>query len=587
MIQWGLVFVSLLVLSGCGNKQSKGKEEKETEKVDVSAFPIVTANTDQAIAGGTLAVGMVTDSPIKGVLVAELYQDGYDSSLMEPVNESIFTADENFTITDDGVVKLDLDVEAKTATLTIQKEAVWSDGVPVTADDLIFPYELIGHKDYPGVRYTDELQNIVGIEEYHAEESETISGISKIDDQTITIEYKEVNPAHLQYGGPIWSSAAPKHYLKDIPVKDIESAPEVRSKPLHFGPYAVDKITTGEAVTYIPNEYYYQDKPKLDKIVISVLPPASAIEALKSQKYDMVLSMTTDNYDVFSKVANYEYLGRQEYAYTYMGFKLGKWDEEKKQVETDDSSKMANKNLRQAMGYAVSNDDVAEKFYHGIRSRATTLIPTVYPDFHDDDVEGYPQDKEKAKKLLADAGYVDTNDDGFVEDPDGNELVINFASMSGGETAQPLADYYIQEWADVGLNVQLTTGRLIDFQSFYDKLENDDPEIDIYQGAWGTGADPNPSSLYGRTASYNFSRFSSAENDRLLAEISSSKSFDKDFRKNAFNEWQEYVNEEAFVIPSLYRNEILPVHERVTNWDWNHQNLQRWNNVGVSRESRK
>ena len=58
--------------------------------------------------------------------------------------------------------------------------------------------------------------------------------------------------------------------------------------------------------------------------------------------------------------------------------------------------------------------------------------------------------------------------------------------MVGGETAQPLADYYVQEWKDIGLNVELSTGRLIDFQAFYDKLKNDDPEIDVFQGAWGT-----------------------------------------------------------------------------------------------------
>ena len=50
-----------------------------------------------------------------------------------------------------------------------------------------------------------------------------------------------------------------------------------------------------------------------------------------------------------------------------------------------------------------------------------------------------------------------------------------------------------RNWFDV----QYTTGRLIEFNSFYDKLENDDPEIDVYQAAWNTGTDPNPSGLWG------------------------------------------------------------------------------------------
>ena len=68
--------------------------------------------------------------------------------------------------------------------------------------------------------------------------------------------------------------------------------------------------------------------------------------------------------------------------------------------------------------------------------------------------------------------------------------------MSGGETAEPIANWYIQNWEDVGIKVQLTDGRLHEFNSFYVMVEADDPKIDIYQGAWGTGPDPDPSGLY-------------------------------------------------------------------------------------------
>ena len=81
--------------------------------------------------------------------------------------------------------------------------------------------------------------------------------------------------------------------------------------------------------------------------------------------------------------------------------------------------------------------------------------------FHDADLKGFTQDIDKANKLLDDAGYKDVDGDGIREDKDGNKLTINFASMSGGETAQPLADYYVQQWKEIGLDVQYTTGRLI------------------------------------------------------------------------------------------------------------------------------
>ncbi len=585
-----LTVAAALTLAACGGGSSKedgkSKENKETATEDVSKFPIVTSNTDKSIEGGDLEVAVVTDTQFKGLFLWELYQDAYDAYFMKPSHETLFTTDADFVITDDGPVKMELDQDKKQVTLTLQKDVKWSDGEALTVDDIIYSYEIIGHKDYTGIRYDDTFINVVGMDEYHDGKADAISGIKRVDDKTVTIDYKEVSPTMLQAGGGVWSYAAPKHVLKDIPVKDLESSDAVRKNPVTFGPYKMNKIVAGESVEYVPNEYYYGDKPNLDKIIFNSVPEESIVEALKSKKYDMVYSMPTDTYPTYKDLEGYEILGREQMSYTYIGFKLGKWDKEANEVQMDENAKMADVSLRQAMGYAVNNDQVGEKFYNGLRSNATSLIPPVFNTFHNDKMEGYTQDKEKAKKLLADAGFKDTDGDGFVEDKDGKPLVIKFASMSGGETAQPLAEYYMQEWKDIGLNVELTTGRLIDFQAFYDKLENDDPEVDVYQGAWNTGTDPSPSGLYGRSAIFNYSRFASEENDKLLKDIDSKESFDADFRKKAFDDWQEYAHEQAFVIPTLFRNETMPISSRVTNWDWHQDLFNPWVSVGVTSEER-
>lgn len=575
-----------LAACGSGNGGKTDGSNSETATEDASKFPVAVSNKDKAITGGTLDVAVVTDTQFKGLFLWELYQDAYDQRFMQPAFEGLFSSDADFVITDKGPAKMELDQKNNKVTITIQKDVKWSDGQPLTADDIIYSYEIIGHKDYTGIRYDNTFTNVVGMEDYHAGKSDTISGIKKVDDKTVEITYKEVSPAMQQAGGGIWSYAAPKHVLKDIPVKDLESSDAVRKNPVTFGPYKITKVVPGEKVEYAPNEFYYGDKPKLDKIVLDSLPAASSVEAMKAKQYDIFLSMPTDIYPTYKDAEGYEVLGREEMAYTYLGFKLGKWDDKEKTVKTDPKAKMADKALRQAMGYAINNDQVGDKFYNGLRTNASTLIPPVFKSFHNDKVEGYKQDQDKAKKLLADAGYKDTDGDGFVEKPDGEKLVIKFASMSGGETAQPLADYYVQEWEAIGLKVELSTGRLIDFQSFYDKLEHDDPEIDVYQGAWSTGTDPSPTGLYGRNSAFNYSRFSSDKNDELLKAIDSSKSFDPEFRKKAFDDWQAYAVEEAFVIPTLYRNETLPVSTRVTDWDWHQDTYNPWAEVGVSADKR-
>lgn len=582
-----LASVTLLAACGGGNGGTDSSGNKATETEDASKMPLKVSNNKDAIDGGTLDVAVVMDTQFQGLFQQEFYQDNYDAQFMSPSVESLFLNDADFKIVDGGAADLELDEDNNTATITLRDNLKWSDGEDVTADDVIFSYEVIGHKDYTGIRYDNNFTNIVGMEDYHAGKSDTISGITKENDRTVKIQYKEVHPGMMQVGGGVWSSALPKHAFEGIEVKDMESSDAVRKNPVSFGPYYMKSVVKGESVEYAPNEYYYGEKPKLSKIVFKSVPAASITEALKAKQYDLALSMPTDSYASYKDVEGYEMLGRPEQSYTYLGFKLGKWNGDEGKVEYDPNSKMADKSLRQAMGYAVDNDAVGNKFYNGLRSNATTLIPPVFGSLHNSEMKGYTLDLDKANKLLDDAGYKDTDDDGLREDKDGNKLTINFASMSGGETAQPLADYYVQQWKKIGLDVQYTTGRLIDFQAFYDKLKNDDPEIDVYQGAWGTGADPSPTGLYGPNSAFNYTRFESDENTELLTEIDSKDSFDEDKRKEAFDKWQEYAFDEAFVIPTLYRNEVLPVSERVTGWDWAYDiDYNVWATVGVSSEDR-
>lgn len=581
-----LTAVVAVTLAACGGGKKSDSGNKNVETEDISKFTMKVKNDKEAIKGGTLEVAVASDTQFKGLFSKIYYQDAYDYHYMRPSDEGLFGYDEDFVITDDGAAKLDLDVDNKKATITLKENIKWSDGEPVTADDLIYPYEVIGNKDYTGIRYDDNFTNIVGMEEYHDGKADTISGIKKVDDQSIEVTYKEMNPGMLQLDGGVYTSAMPKHIFKDIPIKDQEKSDAVRKNPVTYGPYYMSKIVTGESVEYLPNEHYYKGKPKLDKIVFTNVPTASIVEAVKAKKYDLVYSMPTDNFPTYKDSEGYQMLGREELAYTYVGFKLGTYDKEKGEVITNPDAKMADVKLRQAMGYAIDNDAIGQKFYNGLRTGATTLIPPIFKTLHDTDVKGYQYDLDKAKKILDDAGYKDTDGDGLREDPKGEKLTINFASMAGGETAQPLADYYLQQWKEIGLDVKLATGRLIDFQAFYDKIKNDDPEVDVYQAAWGVNSAPSPAGLYSRNAAFNYSRFASEENDKLLKAIDSKASFDDTKRKEAYDAWQEYMFEQAPVIPTLYRNEIMPVNDRVKSFTWNYEDTRDYYSIELTSEKR-
>ncbi|MFL2132681.1 oligopeptide ABC transporter substrate-binding protein [Desemzia sp. FAM 23990] len=589
-----------LILAACGggtddtteSSADGGDASEGTEEAGVVEFESAVTNEGEVMDGGTLNVALVTSSPFQGLFSLELYEDAYDADLMQFAVEEIFSTDENFQITNDGAVSLDFNQEAKTATLTVNEGVTWSDGEPVTAEDLLYSYEVIGSPDYTGIRYDSSFTNIVGMEEYNSGAADTISGITVNDDKSITIEYLEVHPGMLQSGGGIWAGAMPKHQLENIAIADLEGSEEIRNNPIGFGPFAVSNIVPGESVEFVANEHYYKGAPILDNVIVEVVPPESIVAALENGEYDLALSMPTDEYPTYADLPGYTLLGREELAYTYIGFKLGTWDSEASEVVPNPDAKMASKELRQAMGYAIDNNAVATQFYNGLRSNANTAIIPAFGDFHNADVEGYTYDPDMANKLLDDAGFEDTDGDNFREDQNGEQLVINFASMAGGDTAEPIAEYYMQSWAQIGLNVQLTDGRLLEFNSFYDRLEADDEGIDIYQGTWGTGTDPNPEGLYGRNSAFNYTRWSSDENDALLDKISGraddadGNAWDSEWITTQYHDWQEYFSEEAPIIPTLFRNEILPVNNRVANYDWGYDADPEfgWHAVGVTQE---
>ena len=117
----------------------------------------------------------------------------------------------------------------------------------------------------------------------------TISGIKKVDDYTMEISFKKVSPAIFSGGDGLWGYAAPKHQLKDITIKDLVKSDAVRKNPVTLGAFVVDKIVKGESVQMVANENYWKGQPKLDKVVIEVVPTSSSAAAMKSGKYDIAL----------------------------------------------------------------------------------------------------------------------------------------------------------------------------------------------------------------------------------------------------------------------------------------------------------
>ncbi len=189
------------------------------------------------------------------------------------------------------IVITEIDRNAKTATITVKKGVKWSDGEQVNAKDIEYSYEILANKKTASQRYNSQFEDILGMKEYHDGKAKTISGIEMPQGEkgrTVVIHFKELKPGMYYSGnGYFWESAAPYHYLKNVPFNKLQSSNQIRQKPLYFGPFKVQKIVRGQSVTWVPNKYYWRGRPKLNKIVIQVVSPNSASQSIKSHKFDI------------------------------------------------------------------------------------------------------------------------------------------------------------------------------------------------------------------------------------------------------------------------------------------------------------
>ena len=556
-----------LTLAACGSKEQSSSTSSNAAK---TKYASEVTHDGTPIKGGTLKYAIVSSSPFSGIFADELSADTNDSTIGGLVDESMFEYDENRKLTNTGLASIEFDVENKTATVTLNsKDYKWSDGQPVTIDDYIFAYQAIGNKDYTGVRYDDDYKNVVGMEEYHDGKADSVSGLEKVDDYTVKIHFKEMSPSMQLAGGSVCAYIMPKHIFKDIPETEWEQSDYVRgTKFVGLGQFKIESIVAGESVTLVPNEHYYKGVAKVDKVVMEVVSPDNIVSEMKAGNYD-IATMPNSQYEAYKDLTNVTFLGSQASAYEYIGFHLGKYDKETGKNVTDPNAKMADVNLRQAMAYALDIDAAGQNLYNGLQHSSNSIIIPFFKDVYNKDQEGFSYNPEKAKQLLDEAGYKDVDGDGIRENKDGSKLTINFAARTRDEANESLVQQYLNWWKEIGLNVQLYTGRTIELNSFYDKVQADDPEIDVFAAGWSTGYDPNPSGLFGETAQFNFERYVDAEGTAIMDKISSTESFDSAKNVEFYKEWQKYVHDKAFIFPTLVGEELTAVNKRVKYYDVN------------------
>ena len=559
-----------MLLAGCSSASNNSKGTKAAVE-----FKTAVDNGGNALSGQQLKIGIASADPLTGMFNPVFYLQSTDYDVMKYTMAGAFPLDDaNRQKQDDkeAPVMFHVDRDKKEVTLTIHKDLKWSNGEDVKADDIVATYELMGNPKYTeNVRYSDEYEVIEGMKDYHDGKAKNISGVVKKDDKTVVLKYKEIKPALL------WGNGFVAEFLNKSQVeaasKDFTkfAEAELNKKPLSYGPYYLDKVVNGESVLAKANPYYYKkSEVKIPEIQFKVVSPAQASAVLKNGDVDLMDSLTTGIWDGTKDAKNGTILGESDYYVSYVGFKLGKFNKEKGEVEVDPNAKAADKRVRQAFGYAVDWDQINEKIYKGLRFTPTGsgFYPPIVKMFYNKDGEKYTKNVEKAKKLLDEAGLKDTDGDGLREDKNGKKLTFNFAIRNVGQDFdQTLADTFVKSWKEVGLDVKLVDGKLMSPKDFSQRVQADDPSIDIFQAAWQFGTNPNRQELLGKKAPLNLYRYTTEAFENSFKAQGSADMFDEAKLKAAYNKFDGEVAEELPFFPLSWDTSISFFNKRVKAYD--------------------
>ena len=568
----------MLLLASCGGINDGGAKDAQKEAVDVSTvesqYPSYVENEGNPVETSVLKVAVVSDSPFRGIFNGFLYSDSLDGSFMASTMNGAFPIDPDLKIildSDETPIKVSVNPEEKTVTYKINPNFKWSNGEPVTTKDIVKTYEIFANQDYivssKSLRFSKNRKAIVGIEEYNEGKADKISGLEVIDDSTMKIHLKEMTPS-VYWGGNFVPEFVNAKQFEGIPMDKITESDALRKNPLSYGPYVIKEIVQGEKVIFEANPYYYKGEPKIKRLEMEILPPSQQVAAIKAGKYDIVLKVSPEIFPELEKLDNINILTKKAGSMNYIAFKLGKWDDEKNEVVTDPNSKMYDLNLRKAIAYAIDMDAVSKQFYHGLSTPAKSQLSPLFPSLHNPEINGFKQDVEKAKQLLDEAGFKDVDGDGIREGKDGKPVKYTLAMMSGGEIAEPLAQYYIQQWKAIGLDVELLDGRLLDSKNFYNRVNGDDPAIDFCIAGIGFGTDPQQLAIFGKNAKFNISRYISDNLEAALDATVSKDAMNEEYRVKAYKDYEKVFMEEIPAVPILNKLDILVVNKRIKKYDW-------------------
>jgi peptide/nickel transport system substrate-binding protein len=424
-----------------------------------------------------------------------------------------------------------------TYTFYLREDAFFSDGVPLTAKDVKFTFDAIldPKNDTPDMRsFLTDIESVEAIDDY-------------------TVQIKVSKPYFLNLTILSGIFVLPEHVYGKGDFNTIAA----NRNPVGSGPYVFESWETGGQLMLAKSDTYWgEEKRHVEKLVYRVITDDNAaFQALKSGEID-VSRISPEQYELDTSKPSFQKNFYVEKTFspvdgyfgglTYMG-----WNTRR--------PKFSDKRVRRALTMLVDRDTLLEKVWRGLGRVATGYHSRDAKESNPDIVK-IPFDPDGAAKLLEEAGWVDTNNDG-VRDKDGIEFKYEFIYSSGINEYEILATTYKENLTKAGIEVTL---RPLEFATLIESVQ--ERTFDSFVAGWSLTYESDPYQLWHTSQSEqgsNYTGFGNAETDKLIEDAR--LEFDRDKRVTLYRRLHQILHDEQPYTFLFNRQRVVAASKRFQN----------------------
>ena len=414
-------------------------------------------------------------------------------------------------------------------TYHLRKDAGWSDGYPLTAEDVKFTFDLLMDDKVASPRQST---------------TEYIKDVRVQDAHTVTFYFSQAYPDQMFDTS---SEILPKHILGGADRATLRSHPFGRM-PVSSGPFILKKWVSQQYIELGPNDGYFGERPHLDRVIFKIVPDKTNLfMQLRAGEIDMMvdvpLAEVTDLKKSNPDLKLYPISGR---VYYYIGYN------EVNPMFTD-------RETRRALTLAIDRQKIIAALLYGFGKECLGPMPPMVPWAYNEDVTPIAYNPDAARAALAQAGWHDSDGDGWL-DRNGRPFRFQLKTNTGNQLRSDIAVIVQDQLKNIGVKVDIQT---LERSTLIGKLRAG--EFDAYMGGWSTSFNVDPTPIFHSSATdlFNFVKYDNPKVDHLI-EVGREE-MDQGKAARIWQETQDLIYQDQPYTFLFWKAKIVAVNRRFKN----------------------